>query len=122
MALSAPPTRPLVMYFDYPTNYYLIFSNLAPQQAYMSNWAQVTNLVYRCYSTNNLNSWMSNWTSQVVNPTFTNGLFQFSISATSDFQFYTVSWSNFWGESFFAGAVATPPLLTNLNNLKLSLP
>ena len=83
-----------------------------------------TNLLYRLYGTTNLSLSMSNWPmiSVVTNPIPTNNGAQlfFSIPIVPGAWFFTMTASNFWGESPFSNVAPTPPVPALLNNLRIS--
>jgi hypothetical protein len=82
-----------------------------------------TGLVYRIYSTTNVALPTNTWPllTVVTNPTPINGGAQLSYATpiVPGAWFFTMTASNFWGESFFSVAAATPPPAPQLNNLVL---
>lgn len=102
---AAPIVHNLVFVFDDPTKQY-------PTNAV--NYNQLTNIVCRIYSSQDL----TNWTATVPPVTVASNSFLLLLPTTNDYSFYKVSLSNFWGETF-SGVLGTPATLTGLSNLVL---
>lgn len=98
-AAAAMPSGNVVLSWNYPTN------ELA------------TNLVFKIYGTNLLNSSFSNWP-VLTNATGTN--LSIPIRIVPGPFFFVMTASNFWGESDFSAVASTPALPRSDVNLRIT--